>query len=158
MTDFLKARLQHVFDVTVWFGKDRTVFGPLPGGASQGYTPPLRGVISGPKLNGAVVPHSGADYATVRSDGVIELNAHYLLKADDGTLIYIQNQGYLVRAPEGKGKPNDQGVPQPLYFKFTPKFRVPEGPHDWLARTVIVGSGERRSDPDHSIFRYYAVK
>jgi hypothetical protein len=158
MPDFLKARLQHAFDVTVFFGKERAVFGPLPGGASQGYTPPIKGVIEGPMLNGTVVPRSGADYATVRPDGVIELNAHYLLKADDGTLIYIQNTGYLVRAPEGKGKPNEQGVPQPAYFKFTPKFRVPEGPHDWLARTVIVGSGERRTDPDHSVFRYYAVR
>jgi hypothetical protein len=157
MTDFLKARLQHVFDVRIEFGKDRTVFGPMPGGASQGYTPPKSGVISGPKLQGTVVPHSGADYATVRPDGVVELNAHYLLKADDGTLIYIENHGYLVMAGD-KGKPNDQGLPQPHYFKFTPKFRVPEGPHDWLMRTVIVGSGERRKDPDHSIFRYYAVK
>jgi hypothetical protein len=44
-----------------------------------------------------VVPHSGADYATVREDGTIELRAHYLLRADDGTMIYIQNLGYLVR-------------------------------------------------------------
>ncbi len=157
MTDFLKVRLQHVFDVTVTFGKDRTVFGPMPGGASQGYTPPHGGTISGPKLSGTVVPHSGADYALVRADGVIELNAHYLLKADDGALIYIENRGYLVPAGD-KGKPNDQGLTQPQYFKFTPKFRVAEGPHDWLMRTVIVGSGERRKNPDHSVFRYYAVK
>jgi hypothetical protein len=157
MTDFLKARLQHVFDVHVEFGKDRTIFGPLPGGYSQGYTPPLRGTISGPKLSGTVVPHSGADYAAVRPDGVVELNAHYLLKADDGALIYIENRGYLVMAGD-KGKPNEQGLPQPHYFKFSPRFRVAVGPHDWLMRTVIVGSGERRKDPDHSIFRYYAVK
>ncbi len=158
MTDFLKVRLQHVFDVTVFFGEDRTIFGPLPGGHSQGYTPPVRGVIDGPKLTGTVVPRSGADYATVRPDGVIELNAHYLLEAEDGTLIYIENRGYLVQAPAGKGELNEQGLAQPLYFKFTPRFRVPVGPHDWLARTVIVGSGERRKDPDHSVFRYYAVR
>ena len=158
MTDFLKTRLEHVFDATIEFGEDRTIFGPLPGGGHQGFTPPLKGVISGPKLQGTVVPRSGADYALVRDDGVIELKAHYLLKADDGTLIYIENRGYLVRAPEGEGKPNDQGLAQPSYFKFAPTFRVPEGPHDWLARTVIVGSGERRTDPDHSIFRYYAVR
>jgi hypothetical protein len=157
MTDFLRVRLEHAFDVTIEFGKDRAIFGPLPGGHSQGFTPPTKGVISGPKLSGRVVPRSGADYATVRPDGVVELNAHYLLEAEDGTLIYIENRGYLVMAGE-TGKPNDQGLPQPKYFRFTPKFRVPKGPHDWLASTVFVGAGERRKDPDHSIFRYYAVR
>lgn len=141
--------LEHVFDIEVHFGADRVIFGPLPGGASQGYTPASGGTIRGPRLNGTVMPGSGADYARVRSDGTIELEAHYLLRADDGTLIYIHNRGYLVRPAAGE--------PQPAYFKLTPYFRVPEGPHDWLSRTVIVGGGERRSDPDRTLFRYYAL-
>jgi uncharacterized protein DUF3237 len=142
--------LEHVFDIEVFFGADRTIFGPLPGGGKQGYTPPIGGTISGPRLTGTVVPHSGADYPMVRGDGVIELNAHYLLKAEDGTLIYIMNKGYLV--------PGGPGSTQPGYFRITPYFRVPEGPHDWLSRTCIVGGGERRSDPDRSLFRYYALR
>lgn len=143
------CRLEHVFDIEVLFGADRTLFGPLPGGGHQGYTPAIGGTITGPRLTGSVVPHSGADYATVREDGTIELRAHYLLRADDGTMIYIQNLGYLVRPRAGQD--------QPSYFKLTPYFRVPVGPHDWLNRTVIVGGGERRSDPDRTLFRYYAL-
>ncbi|WP_336982069.1 DUF3237 domain-containing protein [Altererythrobacter fulvus] len=141
--------LEHVFDIEVHFGADRAIYGPLPGGSSQGYTPAIGGTISGPRLSGKVVPHSGADYATVRTDGVIELRAHYMLEADDGTAIYIENRGYLVRPKPGESKP--------AYFKLTPYFRVPEGPHDWLSRTVIVGGGERRTGPDRSLFRYYAL-
>ena len=143
-------RLDHVFDIRIDFG-ERFVFGPVPGGGSQGYTPPYGGLVEGPRLKGRVVPHSGADYATVRTDGVIDLNAHYLLQANDGTYIYLTNHGYIVRsrdAPPGA---------QPSYFVCTPMFKVPIGPHDWLSRTVIVGSGERHSNPDHTIFRYYAV-
>jgi hypothetical protein len=154
---FADVTLEHAFDIIVEFGPDRTIFGPLPGGGHQGYTPPTGGRIRGPRLNGEVVPRSGGDYATVRGDGTIELNAHYLLRANDGTLIYIQNRGYLVPATEGEGKANDQGLIQPRYFRFTPYFRVPEGPHDWLSRTVIVGGGERRKHPDHSLFRYFVV-
>lgn len=143
------CRLEHVFDIEVHFGADRTIFGPLPGGASQGYTPASGGTISGPRLSGKVVGGSGADYARVRGDGTIELEAHYLLQVDDGTMIYIHNQGYLVRPAPGEA--------QPSYFKLTPYFRVPEGQHDWLNRTVIVGGGERRSDPDRTLFRYYAL-
>ncbi len=156
MDSTIVPRLEHAFDVRVDFTADRCTFGPLPGGASQGYTPASGGVISGPRLSGRVIPHSGADYATVRADGVIELNAHYLMEADDGTKIYINNRGYIVPAKPGEAVMLN-GTPQPAYFRFTPTFKVPAGPHDWLARTVILGAGERRSDPDHSIFRYFAV-
>ncbi|KAG5735155.1 hypothetical protein E4T56_gene20226, partial [Termitomyces sp. T112] len=67
------CRLEHVFDIEVLFGADRTLFGPLPGGGHQGYTPAIGGTITGPRLAGSVVPHSGADYATAREDGTIEL-------------------------------------------------------------------------------------
>jgi len=154
---FADCRLEHVFDIEVHFGADRTTFGPLPGGGRQGYTPAVGGTISGPLLTGTVVPHSGADYALVRDDGVIELNAHYLLRAEDGTLIYIMNKGYLI--PGGAdAAASDQGLSQPAYFRLTPYFRVPAGPHDWLGRTCIVGGGERRRDPDRSLFRYYALR
>ena len=143
------CRLEHVFDIEVLFGADRAIFGPLPGGGSQGYTPAIGGTIGGPRLSGIVVPHSGADYALVRDDGTIELSAHYLLETEDGTRIYIQNRGYLVRAGPGGA--------QPSYFRLTPYFRVPVGPHDWLSRTVIVGGGERLTNPDRSLFRYYAL-
>ena len=154
---FADCRLEHVFDVEVLFGADRTVFGPLPGGGQQGFTPAIGGTISGPRLSGSVVPHSGADFPTVRGDGVIELSAQYLLRAEDGTLIYIMNRGYLIPGGEG-ARINEEGMPQPGYFRLTPYFRVPEGPHDWLTRTCIVGGAERRKDPDRSLFRYYALR
>lgn len=149
ITTAADCALDHVFDIEVLFGADRAMYGPLPGGTFQGYTPAIGGIISGPRLSGRVVPHSGADYATVRPDGVIELRAHYMLETTDGTTIYIENKGYLVRSKAGD--------PQPSYFKLTPYFRVPQGEHDWLGRTVIVGGGERRTGPDRSLFRYYAL-
>ena len=39
--------------------------------------------------------YSGADWGTLRMDGVLEANAHYMLEADDGTPIYIHNRGYI---------------------------------------------------------------
>ena len=158
MNPFLNVELEHVFDITVFFGEDRTRIGPLPGAGYQGYTPPIGGRVVGERLNGEVVPHSGADYANIRRDGVVELNAHYLLKADDGVLIYIANRGYLVPAPKQGAKLNDQGLAQPRYFRCTPTFRAPKGPHDWLNQMCFIGGGERRTSPDHSIFRYYAVR
>ena len=43
------------------------------------------------------------------------------------------------------------------YFFITPVFDTPVGPHDWLTRTVILGRGARKPDPDHTVFDYFAV-
>ena len=125
----------------------------------MGFVGVAGGTVEGPRLCGRVLPMSGGDYAHVRPDGVVEINAHYMLEASDGTLIYLQNRGFLDRAHNGNGVPAGAGgdSPAPYYFRVTPYFRTPNGPHDWLTRTVILGVGERHQDPDYTMFRYYAV-
>ena len=144
-------KLEYVFQIRIDF-KERVSFeGP---NGRRAYVPAVSGVIEGPRLQGIVVPHSGADYA-----GHGRLNAHYMLQASDGTMIYINNTGYLY--PQD-GKPIDRNDPtwggdREFYFRCTPVFDTPVGPHDWLTRTVIVGSGKRHANPDYTIFTYYAV-
>jgi len=152
-----ELKLEFAFQVRIDF-KERIMFGETPSG-SRGYVPPTGGWVEGPRLKGKVRPYSGADWAFTRNDGVLELSAHYMLEAEDGTPIYIRNSGYLWRH-NGEAKiPFKAPLPPEYstYFRITPTFDVPVGPHDWLTRTVIVGTGERRSNPDHSIFTYYAV-
>lgn len=147
----VELQLEHAFDIRLNFDK-RWSLGPVPGGDTQGYTSVKDGVVEGPLLNGRIVDYSGADWANIRSDGVVELNAHYMMEAADGTLIYIKNLGYVHTA----------SGPTPGYFRCTPYFRAPEGPHAWLNHTVIVGGGRRRpgteTEQDHSLFRYYVVR
>jgi hypothetical protein len=74
-------------------------------------------------------------------------------------MIYINNTGYLYPVD---GKPIDRNDPswggdREFYFRCTPVFDTPIGPHDWLTRTVIVGTGQRHANPDYTIFTYYAV-
>lgn len=148
LADF-DVKLVHAFDVRMNFHK-RVVFGPVSGGARQGYVPLKDGIVRGPRLNGRIMEYSGADWGLQRMDGVLEANAHYMLEADDGTPIYIQNKGYIYNT-----QPGASGAP---YFRCTPYFRAPVGKHDWLNRTVIVGGGQRHQDPDYTIFRYYTVE
>ena len=144
-------KLEYVFQIKIDFS-ERVSF-QTPNGR-RAYVPAASGVIEGPRLQGIVVPHSGADYA-----GNGRLNAHYMLKASDGTMIYIHNEGYLYPID---GKPIDRNDPswggdREFYFRITPVFDTPVGPHDWLTRTVIVGTGKRHANPDYTIFTYYAV-
>ena len=52
------------------------------------------GTVTGPMLQGTVIPMSGGDFPLVRPNGVIDFDARYLLEADDGAVIYMQNRGY----------------------------------------------------------------
>ena len=155
----LSVRLEHVFDIRINFDRRWSTEPIHRDGPRFAYTSVgAGGVVSGPRLQGQLVDHSGADWPMIRTDGVVELNAHYMIRADDGALIYIRNLGYVHGLLERPGHD-----PVPPYFRCTPYFRAPDGSHDWLNRTVIVGRGVRRpagegsSEPDHSLFRYYAV-
>jgi hypothetical protein len=144
-------KLEYVFQIRIDFSERVTFQTPT---GRRAYVPAVSGVIEGPRLQGKVVPHSGADFA---ANG--RLNAHYMLQASDGAMIYINNTGYLYPADN---KPIDRSDPswggdRDFYFRLTPVFDTPVGPHDWLTRTVIVGTGKRHANPDYTIFTYYAV-
>ena len=155
---------EHAFDVRINFDK-RWMTGPIhANGPDHGYTSVGTDcAVTGPKLNGKLVDYSGADWPVVRTDGVVELNAHYMIQADDGALIYIRNMGYVhgpLRAP-GQGPDEEPAIAR--YFRCTPYFRAPAGKHEWMNRTVIVGIGQRvpklkpEDAPDHSLIRYFAI-
>lgn len=101
------------------------------------------GEIWGPKLQGRVVPRSGADYA---SNDLMD--AHMMLQAGDGTWIYMNLLGY-------EHAITDDGSP---YFRVAPYFDSPEGPHAWLAKTVFIGIGERHHNPDHTIIHFHEIR
>lgn len=116
------------------------------------------GRITGPRLRGKVVPMSGGDFASQRTDGVIDFDARYILELDDGTFVYFQNKGFRWGTPEAMAKLK-QGMPvadSEYYMRVTPRFEVRPGPHDWLAKTVFVGIGEKT--PGGNRIHYYIVK
>lgn len=113
--------------------------GEIPGG--QGRMIPITGgEFEGPRLKGLVVP-GGADWQTVRPDGVTELRAHYGLKTDDGALIQVQNHVLARMEPAAAG-----AQPQRI-LRGTIEFIAPKGPHDWLNKTVFVSTLNAPGDP-----------
>jgi hypothetical protein len=147
VTPLAKVELEFIFRARVFF-RDRVMFPPTPRGG-RGYVSIKGGDFEGPRLNGKVVPNSGADWALIRPSGTLEINAHYMLEEADGTPIYLYNTGFLQR---------DKAGGQPSYFIIAPTFDTRPGPHDWLTRTVILGRGTRVTNPDHTVFEYFSVK
>lgn len=126
-------------------------------GARQRFIPITGGTVSGPKLNGKVLP-GGGDWQAIHPGGLATILARYALQADDGTVIAIENPGVRVASPEvterlANGEPVE---PDAYYFRGTPKFTVTDGPHAWLRRKVFVARGIRR--PDHVVIDVYTVE
>ena len=103
-------------------GERRSV--PITGGS-------FSGSYNGEAIKGEVVP-GGADYQVTRADGTTFITAVYMIKTDDGALINVSNEGYIV-PPGARG--NDT-----LYFRTTPKFTAPTGKYGWLNSTIFVSA------------------
>jgi uncharacterized protein DUF3237 len=156
--DIPKVGLRWAFSATVFFA-DRIMIGsPAP----RGYTSVGGGEIWGPKLQGRVLPGSGADYYKTT------FNTYYMFEASDGALIFIHNRGTMRRF-EVPPEPDQPLVPanniapatgeRPVWTRFraTPVFTAPDGPHAWMNNTVFVANCQRQSNPDHTVFTYYEV-
>jgi Protein of unknown function (DUF3237) len=108
---------------------------PVPIGRRNGgnavMIPIIGGTITGERLSGEVLP-GGADWAIIRDDGLVLVDARYAIKASDGTLIQIFNSGANRMSRGAAGAP-------PIMLT-TPRFVAPEGEHDWLNHSVFVGT------------------
>jgi hypothetical protein len=141
----MTPELRFVCDIEVDVGPIRDL-GPMPLGRRR-IIPILGGTVRGPRLQAEVVP-GGADWQYVRTDGVLELEARYSLRAGDGAEIVVVNRGMRRAAPEimerlSRGEAVDPAL---VYFRTAPVFEAPAGPHAWLNGSVFVASAARLPD------------
>lgn len=100
------------------------------------------GTISGPKLTGTVFG-SGGDLGLVRADGVEDVNARFMIRAEDGEWIFVQHTGY--RRPDG-------------YCRITAYFDADRwGPYAWLSDNAVIATAEVAADGRSATFTYYQI-
>ncbi|WP_343651263.1 DUF3237 domain-containing protein [Herbaspirillum sp.] len=102
------------------------------------------GSFKGPLINGEIL-NNGADWQTVTADGLAIIDTRYLLKLDDGELVYLQTRGVRYGPPEvmaevAKGKPVD---PSRYTFRLFMNFETASRKYDWLNRAMGVGYAMR---------------
>ena len=67
-------RLEHVFSIKLTFGGIQNIQN-MPSGAGRGAVYIAEGTVSGPRLNGRVLPGSGGDWALFRPDDTVATDA-----------------------------------------------------------------------------------
>jgi len=145
--------LQFAFEARVAIGASERIGHGV--GEELWFTPITGGTVDGPRLRGEVVP-TGGDWSTKRGDAT-ELDARYLLRAEDGALIDIVNRGFWrataeVDARLEAGEPVDDGE---FYYRTQPVFRTDAPAHRWMAETVFVGLA--REEDGHVCIRFFAL-
>jgi Protein of unknown function (DUF3237) len=138
-------RLEHIADLTVEIAAPIEV--GETGHGERRVIPISGGRVSGPRLNGRIRP-AGADFQIVRPGGLAELGACYVIEADDGALIYVENTGIRHGPPEliarlRRGEPVDPGL---IYFRTMPRFETAAPKYAFLMRHLFIGVGARHPD------------
>jgi hypothetical protein len=122
------------------------------------FTPITGGTVAGPRLNGVVLPYGG-DWSTTRGKGrETELDARYLLRADDGATIDIHNRGWYRADPEVEKRLRAGGdvSEAEYYYRTFPVFQTDAPAHAWLNSTVCVGMA-RAEAADQVCIRFFAL-
>src|ERR1700694_5942225 len=109
--------------------------------------PILGGEVRGEGINGTIFP-CGADFQTIRPNGLTELEAKYAFETDDGAIVYIEYVGIRFGPKElldriAKGWNVDPAL---IYFRSVPKFETGAEKYCWLMENLFVGVGARHPD------------
>lgn len=111
------------------------------------YVPLGSGTVSGPELQGELVP-GGVDWQIHRADGVLDIAAHYVIRAKDGALIEVRSEGYRhgpaeVMARLARG---EQVPPQAYFFRTLMRFQTGAPAWRHLNGVLAVAVGQRQAD------------
>jgi Protein of unknown function (DUF3237) len=101
----------------------------------------VSGEVSGARITATVYPDSGGQYDTVRSDRVRDVDAHFMVKADNGEWLYIEHVGY--RRTDG-------------YYRAIAYIETDlKGAYEWMNNTTFVVTAKESADQREVVFYYY---
>jgi hypothetical protein len=105
----------------------------------------LSGSFEGPQLHGTVLP--GADWQILRDDGVLDIDARYVLQEARGGLVRVVSQGYRHGPPEVMARLARGETVEPSAYFFRTVMRFETGAPDlaWLNKTIAVATAERKA-------------
>ena len=136
---------KYVFSLAIKIGAP-IVAGDLGYGVRR-IIPILGGEVRGEGMRGTIFPY-GADFQTIRPNGLTELEAKYVFEMDDGAIVYIENIGIRFGPKQLLDRIAGGEIVDPalIYFRSVPKFETGAAKYRWLMENLFVGVGARHPD------------
>ena len=146
--DLPHPRFDHVADLTVDLDPIREMGQGRAG--KRRIIPIIGGTVDGPRLRGRIL-NLGADWQTLFSDELAELDTRYAMETHDGATIEIINYGFRHGPPEvlaeiAAGKDVD---PSRYYMRTHARLETGDPRYDWVNRTLFAGVGARKAQSVH---------
>ncbi len=111
----------------------------------------------GPRVKGTLQPR-GADFFTLRPDGVGQLKVQAVIETDDGALIDISYDGLSDLGPDAYAKFLQGDIPTRLELRTMPRIRCASPAYADLARCLCIGVGVGEMDTLNVSYDVYAVR
>ncbi len=133
-----KIQLEYAFRLTAHYDPPQESHTPR---GSFRYQDIVSGEVTGARISATVYPDSGGQYDTIRGDQVRDVDAHFMLKCDNGEWIYMEHVGY--RRTDG-------------YYRAIAYVETDlKGEYEWMNNTTFVVTAKESHDQREVVFHYY---
>jgi len=152
----IEYSMEHIVSYTGKLAQPE-VIGPVPEGIRVNFYV-TGGSMTGPKLYGKVRP-VGADWLTLRRDGIAALDVRVTMETNDGALIYVTYSG-IIDLGENGYEDFLKGVmpPSGTAIRISPRFQTSHPNYIWLNRLHCVGVGQAFLERSEVAYDVYAVR
>ena len=133
-----RIELEYAFRLTAHYDPPRESHTPR---GTFRYQDIVGGELTGARVSATVYPDSGGQYDTVRADRVRDVDAHFMLKADNGEWLYVEHVGY---------RRADSYYRAIAYIETSLR-----GAYEWMNNTTFVVTAKESADQREVVFDYY---
>ncbi len=132
------------------------VIGPTPEGIRVNFYV-TGGNVTGPRLSGKLRP-VGADWLTIRQDGMAILDVRATIETGDQALIYVQYHGTIDLGLDGYGK-FLEGVmpPSGIAIRTSPRMTTSDTRYLWVNRLHCMALGQAFLDLAEVAYDVFAI-
>lgn len=141
---FPAPNLRFAFDLTVQLAPIMEMGAGKAG--KRRIIPIVGGQVSGERIQGEVL-NLGADWQTIFSDGMAELDTRYGIKTHDGAIIEVINFG-LRHGPDevmARLAAGEDVSPDAYYMRTHCRLETGDPRYAWVNKSLFVGTGGRKA-------------
>jgi hypothetical protein len=146
--------LEYVGSITITLRPE--VIGPLAEGIRVNYHI-TGGEVDGPKLRGKVRP-GGADFVTMRRDGVAVLDIRTTIETHDGAVIYVVGSGLAYTSEDAYERAMKKDLPPTIPVRAAMFYATVHPNYLWVNRLQFIEIGEMVRARSEVRFDLYALK